>query len=325
MNALQKTLALCAVLLSSGVQAAIATITHCDSGRSVASGGVHQNHSDGLPSICPASFGAVGDPAGRARQHGEARASAASKTVGVFAESSVVVFSDEAGGSKVDGYMFSDAFARFSDFVRIDARDGDGKKIPRGTLTVNFRVEGQLSVTLVAGDVVGSYARLDYRAEVDGMSIKPASPEIRIRYANEGADDDLGPLIIPDPEPINVVLTETGIPWDGTTPMSFAIEARARALAKAHGAVSSVLATAEFGHTLYWLGITDVADEFGNPVASFTALGEQDIDWAVPAAVPVPAAGWLFGSALAGLRVVSAFRHTRRRRAPAGGRGGIAG
>lgn len=57
----------------------------------------------------------------------------------------------------------------------------------------------------------------------------------------------------------------------------------------------------EFGNSLDWLGITSVTDGEGNPVASFTAISPDTSVDCGQAAVPVPAAVWLFGSGLLGL------------------------
>jgi hypothetical protein len=58
-------------------------------------------------------------------------------------------------------------------------------------------------------------------------------------------------------------------------------------------------AVADLTHSLYWMGISDVTAN-GAPVDTFSAIGASGCDWA-PAAVPLPAAGWLLGSGVAGL------------------------
>lgn len=60
---------------------------------------------------------------------------------------------------------------------------------------------------------------------------------------------------------------------------------------------------ADYLHTLLWNGMTVSTSSFGGtPVLSYTARSATSgFDYSLPAAVPVPAAVWLFGSALVGL------------------------
>jgi len=61
--------------------------------------------------------------------------------------------------------------------------------------------------------------------------------------------------------------------------------------------------SADYLHTLLWNGMTVSTSSFGGTsVPSYTALSASSgFDYSLPAAVPVPAAVWLFGSALLGL------------------------
>ncbi len=67
----------------------------------------------------------------------------------------------------------------------------------------------------------------------------------------------------------------------------------------------------EFSNTVQWLGVSQVQDANGNPVA-FTMVSGSGVDWtsAVPLqVVPLPATIWLLGTALAG--VATRFRNRR--------------
>jgi hypothetical protein len=66
-------------------------------------------------------------------------------------------------------------------------------------------------------------------------------------------------------------------------------------------------ASAQFGNTIAWGGLTEVLDASGSIVTDFTAnaITNSGVNWAlpveVPTAVPIPPAIWLFGSGLLGL------------------------
>ena len=68
---------------------------------------------------------------------------------------------------------------------------------------------------------------------------------------------------------------------------------------------STGTASALFGNTLEWGGITELRDSGGNLITNFSIASGSSVDWtqavSAPAAIPVPAAVWLFGSGLIGL------------------------
>jgi len=66
--------------------------------------------------------------------------------------------------------------------------------------------------------------------------------------------------------------------------------------------------TADFSHTVVWGGIRSVSLLDGTVVADWTSTSGSGFDYGSASVVPVPAAVWLFGSAVAGLAAL------RRRR-----------
>jgi len=56
-----------------------------------------------------------------------------------------------------------------------------------------------------------------------------------------------------------------------------------------------------YSHTLLWNGLNVSLSGFGGTPVAYTVTSASGFDFALPASVPLPAAGWLFGSGLLGL------------------------
>jgi len=96
-----------------------------------------------------------------------------------------------------------------------------------------------------------------------------------------------------------VYAIDVPILFDLPFPLKMSVELNAGATAQ----VGIAGASAEFGNSIYWGGITSVTDANGNPV-NFdlsSGSGQNYLSTLAPTAVPVPAAIWLFGSSLLGV------------------------
>lgn len=250
----------------------------------------------GTPAVCSGTYGGPFDQRGQVNLEGKAVGRTEDKKVGVLAESSIEVKSNQANGvHPSDSDMRSRSFGRFNDFVTLNARDSNGKLVPRGFMTVSAARTGELSVNfsdatfdeisaLNGGDL--SFASLTYSIEVNNEAVIDSTVEVRAGEAMK-----LFPV------------ESRRVFWDGSSALQFAMEADVTAYASARGALAGtrIHALVLFSNTLAWAGISNVTDEFGQPVASFSALGEDGVDWATPATVPLPTPAGLLGAALAGL------------------------
>ena len=227
--------------------------------------------------------GGPGDEHGFTKEIGKATgATAAQKAVGLVAESSAEVIANDSTGNNIESISFSRSFVRYFDLVKMGAKD-HGNPVKRGYMTFGAGQTGELSVTGV-GSIQGSTASLSYLIEINGVK-----HILLIVVAAPGEEKDL------------VAVAPVTVFWDGESRLQVALQAEGKARGVARGAGSKVTALVLFSHTLAWGGISNVTDEFGAPVASFTAVGEDGLDWATPAAVPLPPAVWLLGGAVAAL------------------------
>jgi len=206
---------------------------------------------------------------------GDATATAGYRSIGVSATATANLQTNfpEDFGATVS------ASARLEDLFFMDARLPDGTPVTSGFLDINVVTNGLVSLQSDGSDEF-STAHLDYLLVVGQTSIATNWIDLF-----PGSSD----------VPVSALLTGT-IFWQAGQPIQILMQASASTNANLtfNGTVN---ASADFGHTMEWLGITNVTDEFGNPVASFSALSPEGLDWG-SAAVPLPAAVYLFASGL---------------------------
>jgi hypothetical protein len=197
------------------------------------------------------------------------------RSVGVMAHASA----DITNG--VDTFQAeASASSSVQDTFIMSATLPDGTPITSGLFDVNLVATGfaTLSSTQTA---IPNFAELTYSLSIGTFSL-PNTITLTPPTDSQGIG-----------VPVNVV----SIPWTAGVPLSVSMSASASVSAAIFGEGSSD-AEIIFGNSFDWLGIVNVTDEFGNPAAAFSAIGEDGLDWGSPAAVPLPASVWLFTSAL---------------------------
>jgi len=192
--------------------------------------------------------------------------------IGLNAQAQVAA-ANTPGGSF---HASASATVQLLDEFNVEALNAGGGNVDSGTMTVQLMLNGFLQAF---GD--DGTADLFYDIRVGNSA--PATDTISTVPQN------IVPIVLPvfvdlswaRGLPILVDLTATASVFSGTT---------------GDGGTQTLV---QFGNSLDWAGIVSVLDDQGAPVTSFTALSPDGVDWALPAAaVPVPAAVWLFGSAL---------------------------
>jgi hypothetical protein len=165
------------------------------------------------------------------------------------------------------------ADASMQDVIVLDASFPDGTPVPGGFFSLSAIATGTMSFTGFPLSNA-SQAVLDVSILVGGVGvaadqflIDPASPTVGIGL------------------PVAAV-----IPWvQGTAiPVIMQVSLSGDLVLAVDGDVSLDV---DFSGSLDWLGISNVTDTSGTPVASFTAKTPEGLDWAV--ALPEPALGWL--------------------------------
>jgi hypothetical protein len=208
---------------------------------------------------------------------GDATATVGFRSVGVkaTAETDLQTNLPENFGAAVS------ASAALDDVFIMDASFPNGTPVPSGFLQVNLVTTGFVNLDIVGSGQL-SEAHLNYTLLVGGSSVAVNSIDF---------------MFFDGSQSVTAILNGV-IPW--TAGVAIPIHMEASASVDANLTFSgSVDASADFGNSLDWIGITNVTDESGNPVASFSALSPEGLDWGV--VVPIPAAVWLFGSGLLGL------------------------
>lgn len=176
------------------------------------------------------------------------------------------------------------ASSHLEDFFFMTATLPDGTPVSNGYMQINAIATGEVHLN-TSGAGYLSTVQLDYLLSVGGFSV--ASNSIYM------LDGDPPQQIV---QPFAVV-----VPWQAGLAVPIIMQANAVVDAVLFDD-GSVDALAQFGNSLDWLGISNVTDAGGNPVASFTALSaDGSVDWGAAAVVPLPAAGWLFASGLVAL------------------------
>lgn len=222
----------------------------------------------------------------------------------------------------VSDYSWSHAAASFFDFITLNPQNSG---LIGQTVTVNsgFLLSGSMSaIWNLTGNNTPGYSDVYARTylSVSGTGI----PGFVTAQENHGySGGALTNLSVPAPSFIPVSFTatlgsRTGIQYNldlqGQSYAGFGFREcdNGGAVSDGHygpcGALASAELTADYAHSMLWGSISSVTDVNGKPIVLSSALGETGFNY-MNAAVPVPAAVWLFGSGLLGLIGVA-----RRRR-----------
>ena len=164
------------------------------------------------------------------------------------------------------------------------AKDAQGNRIAAGYMDVDIMASGVVSLSGSGAGLSGfSSAQLGYRIEM--LSARHAEGQVSISYA--------------DSVPVDAVFSERWYWQDGATTLTMEVRAMTSAFMTATGSAD---ARVDFGNSLHWLGVRNITDAGGVPVASFSMVSaDTGIDWGVyTAPVPEPAT-WVLLLAGAGL------------------------
>lgn len=171
-----------------------------------------------------------------------------------------------------------------ADWFSVQALGINDTAVSGGRLVVNLRLLGTLNLTTGAG-AADSWARLSYNVQLENEAgeVQRASGNRRLDSAGVQA--------------VNQTLT-IPVAWQADGRIDFALSLLAETQASV-SSTGSAKSAASFGHSLQWLGIDQVTDANGVPVASFRAVNPvTGVDWGVPSPVPEPAAWLLLAGAL---------------------------
>lgn len=159
-----------------------------------------------------------------------------------------------------------------ADFFFVDALNDASVTVQEGTMVVNLLLSGSLQAWRADGGTASTRASLDYQIVV-GSAVEADQITRNAVSTPEGS-------LLPINRPISLFL-----PWTAGEPVSVTMVLIGDVFSEVSG-TGIGQANFIFGNSLDWLGISDVRDANGDPVASFTAIGPT-ADWATP--VPLPA------------------------------------
>jgi hypothetical protein len=187
-----------------------------------------------------------------------------------------------ASGLTVSAY--GQGATRFQDSFTVQALDAGGVSVISGFLTATIRVDA----VATAGDF--GFASVLWNHAVgtvgnNGRALATTAGQI----STSGGTFDLV------------------VPWNAGVALPITLFGNAEASGVM--ASGSTFGQADFMNSMYWLGISGVTDASGTPVASFTALSDQGVNYTL--AMPEPGTAMLLG---ASLLVVAGTRRSARRR-----------
>ena len=195
---------------------------------------------------------------------------------------------------------YSQAQSEYLDTFFMNAIGFDGLPVLSGTFMVNTVFHANTSAS--GGGIYSAYASADGGVTVNGISRNLRSLSTASGLGINSPNSKSEPMIFQ-------------VIWTFGQPISLRMYAAAEADGYSSDRFSTgpgtFNATSDIFNTVSWGGITDVLDQQGNPVASFTALNNEGLDYAYGATVvPLSPAAWLFGSGL-----ISLFGIARRKKA----------
>ena len=288
-----------------GAQAAIAFQTEAIC---IDNGNVQDGIAGGLP-VASASCSYSVNRSGLNRRVGSAEASAQAivgvRSVGVdvSVDATLATAFPTVFGAKAI------ADARIDDSFVVTGTLPPGTPVGNGLMQINAVATGQIRLDASGAASLNTQAFLHYVIAVG---------------AGAGGASDTEIVFLGDLEPgevrtINVPFVIPAVPFIGGAPISVQMSARAELTGELtnDGAVGARI---QFGNSLDWLGISNVTDAAGTPLASFSAISsETGVDWGAVTAVPEPAAWVLFACGLGIVLVARGKRgRTQFRPAPIG-------
>lgn len=232
--------------------------------------------------------------------------------------SAIAVVNATADGVETGANTRYDFYFRVQDTVTIDAPNRTGQP---GTGVIGFNVDGVLSASTDVwfprsnGHACGA---AHFGATLQGNTSASASGGGNV-FARESAcslDPDEPPSLGFDDFLGGLIDFTYGTPIQ----LDFWLLAEGRASASSaweDGLAAASVMVADFGRTITWAGVSDLRDEFGNPVDDFTALSSRGADFRFAVAAPgvdgtVPEPSTLL---LAAAAAALALRRQVRRRA----------
>jgi hypothetical protein len=172
------------------------------------------------------------------------------------------------------------AAARIDDIFIMTGTLPLGTPVSNGLMHINAVATGLIRLDTSGAATLNTQAFLQYAIAVG------AGSAVKTELVMLG---DLEPGAV---RTINVPFVIPAVPFIAGLPISVSMSARAELVGELEndGAVDARI---QFGNSLDWLGITNVTDAGGTPLASFAAISvDTGVDWGAVAAVPEPAQ-WL--------------------------------
>jgi hypothetical protein len=194
------------------------------------------------------------------------------------------------------------AEARLDDLFVMTGVLPAGTPASHGLMNIDAVATGQIRLDTSGAASLNTEAFLHYVLSVGSSTI--SNTEIVF----------LGELAPGEVRTINVSFVIPAVPFVAGMAIPVQMSARAELVGELFDD-GSVDGRIQFGNSLDWLGIANVTDTLGTPLASFAAISpDTGVDWGAVAAVPEPATWAMF---LGGLAVVGlAVRRRRAREMP---------
>jgi hypothetical protein len=209
----------------------------------------------------------------------------------------MATFSAFGTGTSTPANVGTAATGTFTDQFTLTATDVLGLPVlGTGTMTADLGCSGTIASTASVNIGIASYLVV-VTASVNIQGNTGSTSLVRQRSMQDGVvvfDNVQG-------DPNSCGFSVTGPVTFGASndvTMTLTLGASGNATGVTADGVASASGTAEWSSTFQWLGISEVLDPSGNPVGSFTAVGDG-VDWAGP--VPEPSSALLLALGLAGL------------------------
>ena len=212
--------------------------------------------------------------------------------------SGMAAFSAYGTGTSTAAFGIANAWGTFTDHFTLTATDIFGAPLSgAGTMTADLGCSGTMTSAASSNDFSSASYLIGVLAQVNiGGSIGEAEL-VRQRSVDGGVVTFNNEVGVPSSCGFSVTVPVT-FGASGDITMTLSLAASGAAIGVGEFGVASSSGIAEWGATFQWLGISEVLDPGGDPVGSFTALGDG-VDWAGP--VPEPSSALLLALGLAGV------------------------